>query len=62
MWSVESVTGLWAKKNPTTCNKISLEANFVLEMLTKNGAAAVGLSEVNGSIDFGKRANFIMLV
>jgi imidazolonepropionase-like amidohydrolase len=30
-------------------------------MLTKNGAAAVGLSEMSGSIEVGKHANFIML-
>lgn len=36
-------------------------AKLVLEMLTKNGAAAVGLESVSGSIEVGKRANFIML-
>lgn len=30
-------------------------------MLTKNGAAAVGLNEMSGSIEVGKRANSIML-
>jgi predicted amidohydrolase YtcJ len=36
-------------------------AELVLEILTKNGAAAVGLDAVSGSIEAGKRANFIML-
>lgn len=49
------------KTGPATSDKISCGANLVLEMLTKNGAAAVGLSEVSGSIEVGKRANFIML-
>jgi predicted amidohydrolase YtcJ len=49
------------KMNPASSNKIFLGARLVLEMLTKNGAAAAGLSEVSGSIEVGKHANFIML-
>lgn len=33
----------------------------MLEMLTKNGAAAVGLSEQSCNVEVGKGANFIML-
>ncbi|OKL56880.1 hypothetical protein UA08_08028 [Talaromyces atroroseus] len=56
--------GEWAVKNSSSHNateSTSLGANLVLELLTKNGAAAVGLGDVSGSIEIGKRANFIML-
>lgn len=36
-------------------------SKLILEMLTKHGAEAVGLSNDSGTIDVGKRANFIML-
>jgi predicted amidohydrolase YtcJ len=57
--------GEWAKTSTTTqdatTSSTSLGARHVLEILTKNGAAAVGLGDVSGSIEPGKRANFIML-
>lgn len=36
-------------------------SKVILEMLTKHGAEAVGLSNESGTIEVGKRANFIML-
>lgn len=36
-------------------------SKLILEMLTKHGAEAVGLSNESGTIEVGKRANFIML-
>lgn len=36
-------------------------SKIILEMLTKHGAEAVGLGNDSGTIEAGKRANFIML-
>ncbi|CRG83405.1 hypothetical protein PISL3812_00756 [Talaromyces islandicus] len=55
--------GQWSATKDSSAqeNPVSRGAKLVLEMLTKNGAAAVGLDAVSGSIEVGKRANFIML-
>lgn len=55
--------GEWAIVQDSSISEIKEEAGArkVLEILTKNGAEAVGLDAVSGSIEVGKRANFIML-
>lgn len=53
--------GEWAVNQDSGEVKEKAGARKVLEILTKNGAEAVGLDAVSGSIEVGKRANFIML-
>ncbi|KAH8690220.1 amidohydrolase 3 [Talaromyces proteolyticus] len=57
-WAVNN-SAIAVQENSNT--PVSLGARLVLEILTNNGATAVGLSDKNGSIEVGKRANFIML-
>ncbi|RHZ68408.1 hypothetical protein CDV55_100894 [Aspergillus turcosus] len=60
-WAIKSNVKTGGAVRGTQSNPVSLGARLVLELLTKQGAAAVGLSAVSGSIEVGKRANFIML-
>lgn len=59
-WAKETDSNDDLLKSQRNATSSSLGANLVLKMLTKNGSAAVGLSD-SGTIEVGKRANFIML-
>ncbi|KAI7973284.1 hypothetical protein EIK77_000632 [Talaromyces pinophilus] len=51
----------WRDEGEASHSPLTTGSKVILEMLTKHGAEAVGLSNESGTIEVGKRANFIML-
>ncbi|KAI8073060.1 amidohydrolase [Gongronella butleri] len=44
-----------------SCNPVTMSAETVLEMATINGAKAVGMEDKIGSLEVGKKADFVVL-
>ncbi|MEM6512853.1 MAG: amidohydrolase [Pseudomonadota bacterium] len=59
MWEEMRLAALLAKVD--TMNPESLPAETVLRMATVNGAEAIGLGDITGSIEVGKRADLIQV-
>ncbi|MEM1176482.1 MAG: amidohydrolase family protein [Pseudomonadota bacterium] len=59
MWEEMRLAALLAKVD--TMNPESLPAETVLRMATTDGATAIGLGDVTGSIEVGKRADLIQV-
>lgn len=59
MFEEMRLAGLLAKVTPV--NPVSLPARQALTMATRNGARALGLDDVTGSLEVGKRADVIVV-